>query len=319
MSIIKKQEALSKAAKISLQKAYQKCLLCGCKEFNIRYDFGKHRILYCTDCKFMWLYPQPTKLDLQSVYNENYFHNHNFFLDNNKSIYGYYDYISERFNKQSQFQDVLDEITDMLDDFKPGKLRYLDIGCGLGYMLDIAHDRGFEVEGVEFNSYAVEKIRSKYTFPVFNGDIIDFPGRNFDVVSMFDVIEHLTDPLRAVSKVRGILNPQSLFILTTTDCDSIVSRLLGKNLEDFRRIREHLFFFNRDNIRILLERAGFEVIETRFYGHTFRLDFLASRIKMMSPCIGDVLLKVLRYLHISNSNLYINPFTKMIVFSRPNN
>lgn len=264
----------------------------------------------------MLLHPKPTEEELREVYGVNYFQNQDFFQNDNKHIYGYFDYISERLNKQAQYDSLLDAVIKHLSKFESGKSRYLDIGCGLGYMLDLAFDRGFEVAGVEFNENAVKKLKEKYRFRVFNGDILDYDDNPFNVISMLDVIEHLTDPVAAARKVHQLLHPGGIFVLTTMDCDSIVSKILGKRLEDFRRIREHLYFFSRKTIRLMLEKLGFEIIDIQYYGHTFRLDFLVNRIKLVSPRLGRIICKIIKPMHISHSQFYINPCTKMIVFSK---
>jgi cyclopropane fatty-acyl-phospholipid synthase-like methyltransferase len=197
-----------------------------------------------------------------------------------------------------------------------GRPSLLDIGCGLGHLLDVAFDEGFDVEGVEFNPYAVEKMRKKYNFPVYLGDVAGYSGRQFDVITMFDVIEHLQNPFATMIKIANLIKPRGILVLTTMDCDSIVSRILGTRLEDFRRIREHLFFFTRSSMKRVLQQSGFEVIRINSYGHTFRLDFLADRIRLISNPAGVMLQKAIRLLRIDKRMVHINPLTKMIVYAR---
>jgi hypothetical protein len=100
------------------------------------------------------------------------------------------------------------------------------------------------------------------------------------------------------------------------DSDSIVSRLLGKRLEDLHRIREHLFFFTRKSLKKIPEENGFEILKVRSYGHTFRLDFLSDRIKLISPVCGMIFKKTVKYLGLSKKMLHLNPLTKMIVYAK---
>ena len=253
---------------------------------------------------------------LHSVYDEDYFANAEFFSGQNEGIFGYYDYIAERFNRQLSYRELLDEVVALLPAFSAGTSRLLDVGCGLGYLMDSAHDKGFSVAGVEFNQAAAEKLRQKYVFPVHVGDMLGFDGEACDVITMVDVIEHLHTPVAIVRKVNSCLKPGGLFVLTTMDSDSLVSRLLGARLDDFRRVREHLFFFTRDSIRRVLESEGFEVVDIRFHGHTFRLDFLADRIRLLNPFLGWLANIPVKWLRLGARQLHLNPGTKMIVFAR---
>jgi 2-polyprenyl-3-methyl-5-hydroxy-6-metoxy-1,4-benzoquinol methylase len=263
----------------------------------------------------MWLDPRPRIADLHAVYDASYFQNSHFF-EGTSHLYGYYDYFEERFMKQSAYQGLLREVKLHLTSFSGGQSRFLDIGCGLGYLMDVAHDEGFQVSGVEFNQVAANRLKSKYVFPVYSGDILDFNDQPFDVITLMDVIEHFLDPMQSMAHIRGLVKPGGLLVLTTMDCDGIVSKILGTRIEDFRRVREHVFFFTRKSIRHLLEKEGFEVIKIESHGHYFRLGFLAHRLKLVSPFFGNLFSGVVALLRIEQVRVYVNPLTKMIVYAR---
>ncbi|WP_419947527.1 class I SAM-dependent methyltransferase [Candidatus Palauibacter sp.] len=212
----------------------------------------------------MWLTPQPTQAELREIYSFDYFRNREFFNigseSENENVYGYHDYFSERFIKQQDHQRIIGRLVQLgRGRFRTsGGRRFLDVGCGLGYLLDVAHDHGFDVEGIDCNPAAADWIAAKFRFPVFCGDFMAYEGHPFDAVAMLDVIEHLPRPFEALAKAASLVRPGGLFVLSTMDSDSLVSRVIGKRLEDFRRTREHLYFFNRRTIRAALERAGFE-------------------------------------------------------------
>jgi SAM-dependent methyltransferase len=262
----------------------------------------------------MWLSPMPMKEDLDHIYDRNYFCNKLFFKSSVENVYGYYDFMSERFYKQISFASIIACIKELAELGQSPSL--LDVGCGLGHLLDVAYDEGFDVEGVEFNPYAVEQTRKKYNFPIYLGDIAGYSGRQFDVITMFDVVEHLQNPFEAMRKVVTFMKPKGMLVLTTMDCDSVVSRILGTRLEDFRRIREHLFFFTRRSMERVLRQNGLEIVRIGSYGHTFRLDFLADRIRLISNPAGMIFQKIVRLLKIEKRMVHINPLTKMIVYAR---
>lgn len=301
---------------MSTGPADPKCGFCQGKSVFTRYDFGHHRILRCSACTLMWLDPQPTAAQLHEVYGSDYYRNERFFDAGNETIYGYYDYGSERFVKQLDHQRVVDRITSLLGPLATNGRRFLDIGCGLGYLLDVAHDRGFEVVGIDYNSSAIEWIRSKYRFTAIGGDFMAYDGERCDAVTMLDVIEHLPRPFDALAKAASLTRPGGVFVLSTMDSDSFVSRLFGKRLEDFRRTSEHLYFFNRRTIRAFLERAGFEVLGIESYGLTIRLDSLMKRARLALPRVGAVPQRLVRWLGLSSQQIHFDPRTKMIVYAR---
>lgn len=295
------------------------CEFCGGDSIFVKYDFGQHHILRCRGCTLMWLNPQPTPAELREIYSFDYYRNREFFsVDNdNENVYGYHDYFSERFIKQQDHQPIIRRLVQWSDaDPDAGGGRFLDVGCGLGYLLDVAHDHGFHVEGIDCNPAAAEWIAAKFKFPVFCGDFMAYEGQPFDAVAMLDVIEHLPRPFEALAKAASLVRPGGLFVLSTMDSDSFVSRLIGKRLEDFRRTREHLYFFNRRTIRAALERAGFEILRIDSYGLTIQLDFLMARARLAFPLLGGVPERLVQRLGLAGLRFHFDPRTKMIVYAR---
>ncbi|OGV87216.1 MAG: hypothetical protein A3K19_12930 [Lentisphaerae bacterium RIFOXYB12_FULL_65_16] len=263
----------------------------------------------------MWLTPVPTPEELRAVYGEGYFANDHFMSGQDSDIYGYYDYLAERFDRQSGYVDFLREVRSggFTGGEKPARL--LDIGCGFGFLLDVAQDEGFQVEGVEFNERVVATAKAKYSFPIYCGDVADFPGKGYDVITMFDVIEHVLDPFAVIEKCCSMVRVGGLVVIVTMDSDSPVSLLFGKRLEDFRRVREHLTFWTRRSIGRLLEERGFGVKRIRYYGHTFKLGFLAKRVSMCSAALGWLPAKAVAAFGIADVRIRLNPLTKMMVLA----
>lgn len=295
-----------------------RCASCGSDRSSVRYDFGEETIRRCAACGLLFLHPLPTEEDTRAVYGEAYFQNEQFMHGDNAGLYGYVDYVAERFNKQPQFAAIAREIAGLVPR-QTGRLpRLLEIGCGFGYFLDIAFEEDFEVSGLEFNPHAVERLRRKYAFPIGCGalETAPLPPQSIDAAVMFDVIEHLRDPFASLDRLHQALAPNGVLVLSTVDAESWTSRLIGKRLEDFRRTREHLFFFSRSTIRTVLAKHGFEVLAIRSIGHTFDLGFLLERLTLYNEPIFRGLRRAVTAVGLGSMQIYLNPFTKMIVFAR---
>ena len=299
----------------------QACPFCSQSKPSLKYRFEDCAILRCGECDLMWLYPRPELEQLHKVYDEGYYQNKEFFQKDGNKLYGYVDYLAERINKQYDYQRVVGRVKKMLPEQGVGsdeKRRWLDVGCGLGFLMDVAFDQGFQVKGVEFNRSAIRYIQSKFTFPVEYGLVqeVKFDGV-FDVISLFDVIEHMADPVDAMRFLRGIIAPDGVCVIQTMDCGSLMSRLIGKHLEDFRRTREHLYFFTRGAITRMLNETGWEVVEIRFVGHTFQIGDLIKRISVYAGWIEKAVKILLHPRWLLEANVYINPGTKMMIYARP--
>ncbi len=293
------------------------CPHCKTHEARVRYDFGRDKIIRCTGCDLLFLHPRPDPVDFAAVYGADYFQNAEFMQGPNATLYGYADYIAERANKQRQYARLAREILAWLPRTRHSP-RLLEVGCGLGYFLDEAFEEGFQVTGIEFNGYAVERLRRKYAFPIEHGALedLDLAPESFDAVVMFDVIEHLRDPFACLEKLHRALAPGGILVTSTPDAESFTSRLLGARLEDFRRTREHLYFFGRRTLSAILDEHGLDSTEIRSIGHTFELAFLLERLMLYNRPVFGSLRRAAQALGVGGVQLQINPRTKMISFAR---
>jgi len=141
----------------------------------------------------------------------------------------------------------------------------LDVGCGAGYFADEARRVGWEVQGLEPSRYAVEIAVSELGLQVQRGEIEDFkpPGKRYDAVTAFEVLEHLVNPVGAVGRIYDLLKPRGVFLATTPNAGSVFARILGRRwwyLEE-----GHLYYFTRAHLAKLLETCGLDVFVLRGY------------------------------------------------------
>ncbi len=293
------------------------CAHCASTRNHVRYTFSDvdKVIRECSACHLMVLDPMPTEEELHAVYNEGYFENENLAQSDVTKVYGYVDYIEERINKQKNYASICRTLQQLVIPVHAPP-RLLDYGCGLGFFLDSAFEAGFEPNGVEFNHYALDYIRRRYAYRVFHFSDLD-PAESYDVITMFDVIEHLREPFATIASIRNMLADNGILVMLTMDSTSFVSRIMGKRLEDFRRIREHLFFFSRSNLVSILVKQGFDVLRVKSHGHSFELRLLATRLRTVLPVVGVPMIWLLKVFPFMGSwSVYLDPRTKFIVYAR---
>ena len=182
-------------------------------------------------------------------------------------LYAYY----EKYTKLRK-EDVFDTITsarcqDLLEWFSRVGIgrKALDVGCGLGQFVEMANMNGWKAEGLELSKDAVGFAR-RQGLPVKELDFLsaEIKPNSYDLVTLFEVIEHVPNPLEFLCRAGEVVRPGGLVYLTTPSFASVDRFLLGK---DWKIIHpEHLTYFTPHTLRVLVKKTRlFEVLhlETR--------------------------------------------------------
>lgn len=238
------------------------CPLCGQYSYTVYLPLPHHRIVRCAGCGLVYVNPQPTEHEITLMYNKNYFA-----LDKTRtaSSVGYYDYMAEKPLLLSYFRRKIAFLQTIL----PGK-KVLEIGSSYGYFLEEAKRAGLDVLGIDISREAAERA-AKEGLPSRATDLFQakFPSRSFDGVVGFHLIEHIADPLAFAREIYRIIKPGGVILFSTPREGGYLSYLTGKNWRNYRH-QEHLYFFSKETMTLLLEKAGFHDIrcvgdETRWY------------------------------------------------------
>jgi SAM-dependent methyltransferase len=149
--------------------------------------------------------------------------------------------------------------------------RLLEIGCATGAFLNgMKKQEGWEVAGVEISDQAAAIARQWYHLDVWTGALeqIDFPENSFDVVTLWDVLEHLPDPIGQLHRVKHLLKSGGYLIVRVPNSASLTAKIFGKYWAGWDAPR-HLFVFTPDTLRKMLHSAGYELIHqnTRVGGY----------------------------------------------------
>lgn len=139
--------------------------------------------------------------------------------------------------------------------------RLLDVGCGAGTFLVEARELSYEVFGQEVADYFVEHCRTEHGLTIHADFLenLDLPDDSFDVVTAFDVIEHLPDPRAFVRQVRRLLKPGGVVMISTHDIGNLFARFYGVRWRYLHPIG-HITYFTRETLGRLLNENGFRVL-----------------------------------------------------------
>lgn len=157
----------------------------------------------------------------------------------------------------------------------------LDIGAGSGIMVEAALEMGFKAEGIEPSRWLQENAR-KLDLPVHQGIFPhpETPGP-YDVITFVDVIEHITHPAKLLNEIHKALDEEGVFVLVTPDVSSLAARILKYKWWHYRFA--HIGYFNQKNLRILLDKTGFELIKLSRPAWYFTLRYLGVRFLSFLP------------------------------------
>ena len=146
-----------------------------------------------------------------------------------------------------------------------GEGRILDVGCGAGARLHFFHENGWQATGIDIGEDAARHARETLGLNVITGDLLEhrFDDASFDVVTMWEVLEHLTRPIDTLREIHRILRPGGELVLSTPNADSAPARWFRERWFSMDLPR-HLCLFSPATARRALEDAGFEAIEVSF-------------------------------------------------------
>ena len=156
--------------------------------------------------------------------------------------------------------------------------RLLDVGCHVGTFIELAEQAGYDVEGVEPSRWAAKRAEERVRGTVRLGVVEDapLPEGAYDVVTMWDVIEHLPDPASTLRAVHSALRPGGVFAVTTMDVEALFPRVAGRCWPWYMQM--HLVYFSRRTLGELLRRCGFEVVEVSRHRRIVRVSYAVSRL-----------------------------------------
>jgi len=243
------------------------CAACGADAEREKLRKAGIPILECGRCGLAFWRP-PEDFRPESTYDASYFRDPG-------ARHGYDDYGDHEAPLRQNFARRLGHLP------RPREgARLLDVGAAFGFAVAEARAAGWSAIGVEV-SPAAARSASQWAeggIAVASALALPFPSASFDAVTLWDVIEHLPDPNTALAEVARLLRPGGTLALTTGDVGSLAARISGSRWHLYT-LPEHLFFFTRQSLELLLARHGLRVRSIRAEGAVFTLGYLVERLR----------------------------------------
>ena len=288
------------------------CQVCGSDRRTLKFAEPPFEVVTCSDCGLVYVTPRLTGQALLDIYDEGYW------KSQNPKVRGYADYASE----SALYLKTFEKRLGLVRRWVSPKSRVLDVDCAAGYFLRVMHDCGHDVHGVELSqAIAKEAIASLGADRIHIGTLDDaatamnYEPRSFDLVTLWDVIEHVPDPQSVLRRIHGLIKPGGRLLLETQNVASRWARLLGRRWHHYKH-HEHLYHFTPDTIRRLLQDCGFRTLEVGagYAGKYVSFAFLAERAGKLGRIPG-ILASPLALLR--SWSLYVNPRDEIIVIAEP--
>lgn len=220
------------------------CPICEINDTLPLYTKAGFKIVKCKICGLIYVNPQPSPKELKEEYKGNYSQG----------------YIDKKESKQNRAKKILKGVCKYK---RAGN--FLDVGCSAGFILEAARKRGFVVFGCEISPIALKFAREKLNLNIKAAFLneANYPSDYFDVITMYNLLEHIPNQGPFLREVNRILKKDGIVEIWTPDMGHIKSKIKKERWASLIP-PEHLFYFTKKTIKLLLEKNGLRIKKNRF-------------------------------------------------------
>lgn len=281
------------------------CNLCEVTSDILLFKKDGFNIVKCNNCGLVYVNPRPSTESLRAQYQKS-----SYFKKNSHSI-GYRDYFTDERLHSITFEHEFN----FIEKIKKKKGYLLDVGCAAGFSLKVAKEKGWKVNGVEISEFAAKYAKERFGIDVFRGSLeeANYPNNYFDVITAYSTLEHIENPLGFLREVNRILKQDGLSVITIPDIGS----WLGSRKFQFKPL-EHLYYFNRNTLTLMLDKAKMEVFIIRPMRSFRSIRFLCERLKYyfknLTP-LANIIESTARKINILDFSFFM-PDGHIVVYAR---
>ncbi len=230
------------------------CEICGSKDYSeVCSRNGGSSVVRCSHCGLEFVNPMPTQHHLDALYRKE--------TRGDAGGNPYYStYLQERLDRWQAYRKKYNERLQRIERLYHGTGRILDVGCGGGFFLKAASERGWDPHGIdivpEFVHFAKEQLKLVNVRRATLQEA-DWPPAFFDVIVLWDLIEHVPRPRSFLERCSELLKTGGLLVIWTPN---VKNAAFLKDKWYGYQIEQHLFFFSRDTLERMLVPAGFRIV-----------------------------------------------------------
>lgn len=228
-----------------------RCIICGSRKSTLvseRTRDSNQKVAKCKKCNLLQLFPLPTPQEEKKFYDED---------KQSKLILQKIDI--ENLQKRSEV-DTKRRVEKIKNILKPAS-KILDVGCGYGFFVKALNDQEFHCTGLEVSKER-RAIAEKVTGEKILKDKIAGPKNKilYDAISLFHVLEHITDPIKLCQDLRAYLARSGLLIIEVPNAND---HLLNQSspYRDFFWQTAHISYFTPETVSMILKRAGYRKVK----------------------------------------------------------
>lgn len=262
------------------------CPVCECTQHKHLYTIDQGKLITCQNCQLVFYVPRPTHAELADFYNQQSYRQ-----DYAQGVMSSQDFVTNRYQ---ELKKIVSKYQPNLFD-KPSKT-FLDVGCGLGDLLQMAIADQWQVNGTEISPKAALQAKANIRDQILVGDILslNLPEYYFDLITIYHVIEHLIDPIPILKKLKRLLKPEGILFIETPNLDSLGAKIRGKNWSNIMP-PEHINYYSSQSLANSLTIAGFDQFKV-FTNSPYKiqavstwskpLQIVAKSIYKITPVLG---------------------------------
>lgn len=252
----------------------------------------------CLNCELLYLNPRVKSDIIFKSYNEN--------LD--------MEHISQDNQRYKTFKNSFDKIVSRLKlrNFKSKK--FLDIGSASGVFLKVLKDIGFKEEGYEPSVWMVKYGREKYNVNLRHGSIdkVD-KNKKFDFISLWDVLEHVTDLKFVLDQINAISKKNTILIINIPAIDTLACKILKYKWPFFLNV--HLYYFTSKTLCSLLEKRNFKLVSKFPHWQFLEIGYVLKRASSYFS-IFKYIIKFTEFLNLSKKSIPYNAGQTTFIFKK---
>jgi len=278
-----------------------KCNLCGADDYKVKYEpwvtdidlknylsasggiMGVNRIVKCNQCGLVYVNPQ---LQADSVIDA--------YSNSTDELY-----VSQAKGREITFKKCLN----LVEKHAPQKGKILDIGCAAGFFIKVAKENGWNIHGVEVSKWLAEYGKKELGLNIFAGTLAEakYQDSMFDVITMWDVLEHTPDPTTVLAEVNRILKKDGVLFINWPDEGSVLTKLAGKKWWFY--LSNHMYYFTDKTLADMLKKAGFQPFKSGLHFQILALSHLIKMVGLYNKFISNISLKFVNAFGMSNLNI----------------